>query len=446
MTDRPRPQTSPSTPTPAGPPLVNARLSAMMFLEFFVWGSWYVSTGPYMLKSGMADQIGNAYSVGPVAAIISPLFLGLVADRFFASERVLGLMHLLAGATMFAAPGLAGWAFIGVLLLHMLCFMPTLGLTNTVAFHHIVNGQKTFPLVRVFGTLGWIVAGVLIGLLGLTESPNQYYITGTAAVLLGVYSFTLPHTPPPLKGAPVSVSSALGLDALKLLTRTDYAVFIGASLLLCIPLAVYYSFAASFATESGVFGAGEQNKVALYMTAGQASEVIFMLLMPVFFARLGVKWMLLAGMGAWVVRDGLFAGGAESTGSVAFLLILGGIALHGICYDFFFVAGQIYTDEQSGPKIRGQAQGFLVLVTQGVGMLIGAQIAQRVFNRTVSGAEGWATFWLLPAGMAAVVAVLFLLFFRGRKADGDAPDRGFEVVSKSRGPAEAGLPPVNAAR
>jgi nucleoside transporter len=435
--------------SPAGPSAVNVRLGIMMFLEFFVWGSWYVSTGPYMVAAGMDSQIGNAYSVGPIAAIISPFFLGLIADRFFSSERVLGVMHLLAGAAMFLAPETAGWAFIGILLLHMLCFMPTLGLTNTVAFHHIVNAQKAFPLIRVFGTLGWIVAGIVIWLLGFAESAGQYYVTAAAALALGVYSFTLPHTPPPLKGEQVTLGSVLGLDALHLFRSPSYAVFIGASLLICIPLAVYYSFAAAFASAMGVFGTGEESQVTLYMTLGQISEVGFMLLMPLFFARLGVKWMLGVGMAAWVVRYGLFAGAAESSGSAAYLLILGGIVLHGICYDFFFVTGQIYTDEQSGPRIRGQAQGLLVLVTQGVGMLIGAQLGQRVFNRTVTAGEGWTTFWLYPCAMAGVVMVLFLIFFRERGKGEEVPERGFEPIAPAeyaRGPHEGGLPPVDADR
>lgn len=426
---------------PAVPAAVNVRLGVMMFLEFFVWGSWYVSTGPYMAASGtaMTARIGDAYSVGPIAAIISPFFLGLIADRFFSSERVLGVMHLLAGLAMLLAPQAAGWLFVGVLLLHMLCFMPTLGLTNTVAFHHIVNGQKVFPLIRVFGTLGWIVAGIVIGLLGYGESAKQYYVTAGAAMLLGVYSFTLPHTPPPLKGERVTVGGVLGLDALRLFARPSYAVFIGASLLICIPLAVYYAFAATFATAMGVFGTGEQSRVTLYMTLGQASEVLFMIAMPLFFARLGVKWMLAVGMAAWALRYGLFAGAAESGTSVAYLLILGGIVLHGICYDFFFVTGQIYTDEVSGPKIRGQAQGLLVFVTQGVGMLIGAQIAQRLFNRTVIGGEGWTTFWLIPCGMAGLVLVLFVMFFHERKTNGpDTPERGFEPVTTADLAAAAG--------
>ena len=420
--------------TPAGPApggmVVNIQLGVMMFLEFFIWGSWYVSTGPYMATSGpeMIARIGDAYSVGPLAAIISPFFLGLIADRYFSSERVLGVMHLLGGAAMLIAPQTGGWWFVGVLLLHMLCFMPTLGLTNTVAFHHIVNGQKVFPLIRVFGTLGWIVAGVLLGLLGFGESAKQYYITAGAAFALGLYSFTLPHTPPPLRGERVTLAGVLGLAALRLFAQPSYAIFILASLLICVPLAVYYAFAATFATAMGVFGTGEESRVTLYMTLGQASEVLFMIAMPLFFARLGVKWMLAVGMAAWALRYGLFAGAAESTESVAYLLILGGIVLHGICYDFFFVTGQIYTDEVSGPKVRGQAQGLLVLVTQGVGMLIGAQIAQRMFNRTVSGEEGWATFWLIPCGMAGVVLILFVLFFHDRRRrEDEAPARGFEV-------------------
>ena len=349
------------------------RLGIMMFLQFFIWGAWYVSVGNYMKSHGMFDQVAWAYTVGPIAAIISPFFLGLVADRFFPSERVLGVLHILAGITMFLVPWSASvspTAFILMLLVHMLCYMPTLGLTNTLAFHNLENTEKQFPLVRVFGTIGWIVAGLSVSKIFQADySETQFMITSVACILLGVYSFTLPHTPPPGKGQKVSVREIIGLDALALMKQPSFAVFIASSFLICIPLAAYYAYAPVFAGKVGF------SAPAATMSWGQASEIIFMLAMPLFFVRLGVKWMLVVGMLAWVVRYGLFAMAAD--GDVMWM-VFAGILLHGICYDFFFVTGFIYTDKKCTKAMRGQAQGLLVLITQGLGLGLGAQIIGKV--------------------------------------------------------------------
>jgi nucleoside transporter len=359
--------------------------------------------------------------VNPIAAIVAPFFLGLVADRYFATEKVLGLLHLLGGLILLAVPRFTGapTTFILLLLLYNLCYMPTLGLANSLAFHHIQSQEQQFPLIRVFGTVGWIVAGLFISLvLGnlMRAVPEQtawpLYTAGIASVLLGVFSFTLPHTPPPGRGQPVSLRSIAGLDALKQLGDRPFYVFIAASLLLCIPLAVYYNFTQLYLGAAGV------KKIAATQTLGQMSETIFMLLMPLMFLRLGVKKMLILGMGAWVLRYALFALAAPNA---VFWLIALGILLHGPCYDFFFVTGQIYVDKKSTPAVRGQAQGFLVLVTYGIGMLIGAQVAGRVFNRFLGGAttltlDQWAQFWWLPAGFAAGVLVFFALSFKGERA------------------------------
>jgi nucleoside transporter len=397
----------------------------MMFLEFFIWGSWYVTTGPYMAENGMSDLIKHAYSVGPIAAIISPFFLGLVADRFFATERVLGCMHILGGVAMLIAPQTSGYAFIGILLFHMLCFMPTLGLTNTLAFHNITDQEKQFPVIRVFGTIGWIAAGWVISwVLNADTSSQQYYLAGGASIALGLYSFTLMHTPPPAKEKEVHLGEILGLDALTLLRQPPFLVFIVASLLICIPLAAYYAFAGQYVNASGAFAAEDGvTDVGFYMSFGQMSEVFFMFIMPLCFAALGVKWMLLVGMLAWVVRYGLFSAAASAAPDPAMWMILGGILLHGICYDFFFVTGQIYTDQKSGKEIRGQAQGFLVLVTQGIGMLIGAQVSGALFAEYVpaDGAPQWNTFWLIPSLSAGVIMVAFFLLFWDRTDRQAAP-------------------------
>ncbi|MGD8453512.1 MAG: MFS transporter [Phycisphaerae bacterium] len=446
------------TPGAGKPALVTTRLSIMMFLEFFVWGAWYVTVGNYMGAHNMSDASHWAYTVGPIAAIISPFFLGMIADRFFATERVLCAMHVLGGAALIVAPfltpaeGGSHWPFTAILLLHMLFYMPTLGLTNTLAFHNLTHREKQFPIVRVFGTAGWIVANFVVSRwLKADMGAEQFYVAGGAAILLGVFSLLLPHTPPPAKGRTVSVRDILGLDALVLMKRRSFSVFIISSFLICIPLAAYYNCAPIYANAAGF------RFPASSMLFGQITEVVFMLLMPLFFMRLGVKWMLLIGMFAWVLRYGLFAAAASS--GVTWM-IFSGILLHGICYDFFFVTGFIYVDKQASAKIRGQAQGLLVLITQGLGMLIGAQLVGMIVNTLTSAtrdslldvanglreraiaataatsdalwnewsqaaqlllaARDWQTIWLIPCIMAGVVAITFWALFReNSKAAGE---------------------------
>jgi nucleoside transporter len=428
---------------------IGPRLSVMMFLQFFTWGAWYTTVGNYMDKIGLDASIGWAYTVGPIAAIISPFFLGLVADRYFATERVLGVMHLLGGAALLAAPSLAMASakadssaaagafivsehlpFIGILLVHMLCFMPTLGLTNTLAFHNIENQEKQFPMIRVFGTIGWIVAGILVSaVLKADTTPIPLYVAGGAALVLGVYSFTLPHTPPPAAGQKATVSDVLGLDSLRLMKDLSFSVFIVSSMLICVPLAAYYAFAPVFVKEVGF------KNPAFIMTFGQMSEIFFMLVMPLFFARLGVKWMLFVGMLAWVARYGLF--GAAAPEGVLWMVLIG-IILHGICYDFFFVTGQIYVDKKAPTAIRGQAQGFLVLVTQGIGLGVGAQLAGKY-----RAAADWQTYWYVWAATAAVIMVLFALLFWDRTAataDQAEASEAFLESNSPNDPREKGHP------
>jgi len=400
----------------------NARLSVMMFLEFFIWGAWYTTIAVYMTAQGMETLTHWPYTVNPIAAIAAPFFVGLVADRYFATQRVLGALHLAGGLVLLAAPRTTGnpTLFILLLLLYNLCYMPTLGLANSLAFHNIQDQEKQFPRIRVFGTLGWIVAGLFVSFVlrqflgGGDVQPERtawpLYTAGVASLLLGLYSFTLPHTPPPAAGQPVSAGSVLGMDAFRRLGSRPFYVFIASSLLICIPLAAYYNFTQLYLSAARV------ENIAATQTLGQMSETVFMLLMPLFFARLGVKWMLLVGMAAWVVRYALFALAAPDA---VFWMIALGILLHGVCYDFFFVTGQIYVDKKSTPEIRGQAQGFLVFVTYGVGMLIGAQVAGNVYNRFLGGATAlslaeWSRFWWIPAGFAAAVMVFFALFFKDR--------------------------------
>jgi nucleoside transporter len=396
---------------------LRVQLSVMMFLEFFIWGSWYTTIGVYMTNHNMGNLTHWPYTVNPIAAIVAPFFVGLIADRFFATQKVLGTLHILGAVFMFLTPSATGSPvlFIVLLLLYNLCYMPTMSLANTVCFHKMSDQEKEFPLIRVFGTLGWIIAGLIISFVlsrfvagKAEETAMPLYMTATASLLLGIYSFFLPNTPPPAAGRKVSASSIIGVDALKQLASPSFFIFLLSSFLICIPLAAYYNF-------TQIFLEGIQFKnIAATQTIGQVSETLFMVLMPFFFLRLGVKWMLAAGMLAWVVRYALFALGAPDQVS---WMILTGIALHGICYDFFFVTGQIYVDKKANPLIRAQAQGLIVFVTYGVGMLVGAQTAGAVYNSYLGAAKSltlsqWQSFWWLPAGFALAVLLFFVITFK----------------------------------
>ncbi|MGB3542005.1 MFS transporter [Rubrivirga sp.] len=430
---------------------IRARLSTMMFLEFFVWGAWYTTVAVYMAAEGLGDLTHWPYTVNPVAAIVAPFFLGLVADRYFAAQNVFGVLHLLGGVFMLAAPSLIGnpTIFILALLAYNLCYMPTLGLSNTIAFEQLEDQEKEFPIIRVFGTIGWIIAGlsisfVLSPVLGVTAEATAWplYMTGVGSIILGLFSFTLPNTPPVAKGQPVSVASIAGVDAFRQLASRPFFVFLAASLLICIPLAAYYNFTQLFLEATGF------ENIAATQSLGQVSEVAFMLLMPLLFVRWGVKWMLAAGMFAWVVRYALFALAAPEAVT---WMIVGGILIHGICYDFFFVTGQIYVEKKSTPAVRGQAQGLLVLVTYGVGMLIGAQVAGAVYNSFLAGrgtlplAE-WTQFWWIPAVFAAVVLVLFIFLFNDRvdRSEVTTVEPAADAPSASLTPAtEAAVPAIS---
>src|SRR6056297_228215 len=317
-----------------------------------------------MTANGMEDLTHWPFTVNPIAAIAAPFFVGLIADRYFATEKVLGTLHILGAIFMFLTPFASGapLLFILLLLAYNLCYMPTMSLANTLAFHNMEDQEKQFPIIRVFGTVGWIVAGLIVSFVlgafvaeGLQpeQTAMPLYLASGASLLLGLFSFSLPHTPPPAAGESVSVKSIIGVDALKQLGSKSFYIFLASSLLISIPLAAYYNFTQIF------LGATGFENIAATQTIGQMSEVIFMLLMPFFFIRLGVKWMLAAGMLAWVERYAIFAMGAPDEIS---WMIITGIALHGICYDFFFVTGQIYVDKESTPAVRGQAQGLIVLI------------------------------------------------------------------------------------
>lgn len=445
---------------------LRVRLSIMMFVQFFVWGSWYVTAPNYLGTIGFdAGDFSWTYSIGPIASMISPFFVGMIADRFFPAQRVLAVLHILGGLMVLYAtrlmqadtpsPDLINLVLFG----HTLAYFPTLALTNTLAMKNITNSEKQFPAIRVWGTIGWIAAGLALTYLGMEKNISMFYLTAGSAIVLGLYSLTLPNTPPVSEGK-ISVRQILGLDALALFKDRSYLIFMMASFLVCIPLSFYYQITSRMVEMTGL-------PIGQTMTYGQMSEIFFMIVMPIFFARLGVKWMLGVGILAWVARYALFALGAPA--QIRWMIILG-IVIHGICYDFFFVTGQIYTDQVAPNSIRAQAQGLLVLFTLGLGMLIGAQIAGIVEARytttaslnaaaAVSGkgeeiksmqemrltaAEGekaalgeqirqletekeqlrreelkaldWTPIWGIPAIFAAFILVIFVIVFKERTA------------------------------
>jgi len=425
------------------------KISLLYFFQFFLWGAWFATLGQCLGANGLADYAGGAYGAAPWGAILAPLFLGVIADRFFPSQVVMGVLFLLGGAFLWLGYGAAqngdGGLMVNYFVAHMLCYMPTLGLGNTVAFSHL--SREEFPSVRVWGTVGWIMAGLIVGLLGWTSDLLILPLAAGCSVMLGGFCFMLPHTPAPAKGEKVEWRALLMVDAVKLMAKPAFLVFLICSTLICIPLAYYYGLTSNYLTNAGF------KQAASAMTIGQMSEIILMLMIPFFFRKLGVKWMLFVGMMSWVLRYVLFAWGASEQ---AVWMLFAGVALHGICYDFFFVTGFMYTDKVAPEKVRGQAQSLLVFLTQGVGMYFGYQVAfgkfagvehygelDRAMNeaaelkslsfveqmgqmfsvempKSVDGVlvsqamEEWRDLWLFAAGLAAVIALMFLVAFWDR--------------------------------
>jgi len=392
-------------------PSIRLKLSAMMFLQYFVWGAWYVTMGTWLGSTlhFSGEQIGLAAGTTALAAMISPFFVGMIADRFLATEKILAALHILGGIVLFYASVQTRFGpFYGVLLVYTLCYMPTLALSNSISFHQMRDPSREFPPIRVLGTIGWIVAGLIIGTLGVEATRRPMQLAAAASVLLGLLCRALPHTPPQRKARP-TLGDVIGLDALKLMREPSFAVFVVGSFLICIPLQFYYAFANMFLNELHVTNAAGK------MTLGQMSELFFMLVMPWFFRRLGVKYMLLFGMAAWTLRYAMFAFG--DNGPLVWMLYFG-IVLHGICYDFFFVTGQIYVDRKAPPDLRAAAQGFIAFVTLGVGMFIGSWASGRIVDAFAGSAGGhdWNRIWLVPAAAALAVFVLFALLFRSAEA------------------------------
>jgi len=393
-----------------------AKLSVMMFLEYFIWGSWYVTMGTYMAANLHSNdkEIGLAFGALAVATMVSPFIVGMIADRFFAAQKIMGVFHLVGGAIMLSVTLITdNTIFYWVVLLYSLLYMPTIALSNSVAFSQMNDPGRQFPWVRVFGTLGWIAAGLLIGFLKVEATTGIFYIASGVSFLLGIISFTLPNTPPKAKAANTSAGKALGTEAMVLFKNKSYLIFFIAAILVCIPLSFYYGFANPFLTEVGV------EKPAAKMILGQVSEGLFIIAIPFMFNSIGVKKMLLLGMTAWILRYVLFAYG--NIGANEWMLYAG-IILHGVCYDFFFVTGYMYTEKKAGEKIKNAAQGLFTFATYGVGMFIGTWVSGIVVDKyatvndqTKIATHDWTSIWYVPAGIAAIVLVYFIIFFKEKK-------------------------------
>jgi nucleoside transporter len=388
---------------------VKFQLMSMMFLMFFGWGAWYGQMSKYLLDNlhATGDQVGNAYTTFAIASIFAPFFVGLISDRFFAAQKVMGFLNILGGVILyFLSLERDPEAFFWYILAYTLCFAPNLALSNSIAMNQMSNPEKEFPSIRVTGTIAWIVVTNIIGFYALGDKVAIFEIAMYTSFLLGIYSFTLPNTPPKAdKNA--SVAQILGLDALKLFKDRSFLIFFISSILICIPLSFYYAMANPSLTDAHM--SNVENKMSL----GQASEVIFMLLIPLAFTRLGVKKMLVVGLVAWIVRFLCFGYG-DGISSEWILYI--GIILHGVCYDFFFVTGQIYTDQKAGEKIKNSAQGLITFATYGIGMGIGSKLSGIVLDYyTVNEVKDWQSVWMVPAAIAGVVLLLFVFFFSEKK-------------------------------
>lgn len=384
-------------------------LASMMFLQYYVWGSWYVTMGTFMTRilGSTGIQIGAAYSALAIATMISPFFVGMIADRYFAAQKVMGVLHLIGAILLFIASKITTNApFYWVIMLYSLAYMPTIALSNSVAFRQMTDPGRQFPVIRVFGTIGWVISGFMIALFGIEQTPGTFYMAAIVSLALGIYSFLLPDTPPQAK-TPSSAKSIMGIDAFILFRDKPYLIFFVAAIFVCIPLSFYFGFANLFLNQAGMPNAAGK------MVYGQISEALFILAIPFLFNRIGVKKMLLIGMTAWLLRYICFAYG--NMGPNLWMLYTG-IILHGVCYDFFFVTGYMYTEKKSNERIKNAAQGLFTFVTYGLGMFIGTWVSGFV---TTYYSEGqvyqWRDIWFVPAYIAFAVLICFVFFFKEKK-------------------------------
>lgn len=390
-------------------PKISIILGSMMFLQYYIWGSWYVTMGTFMTKflNSTGIQIGAAYSALAIATMISPFFIGMIADRFFAAQRLMGVLHILGGVLLFMASKVtSNGPFYWVILLYSLAYMPTIALSNSVAFRQMTDPGKQFPLVRVFGTIGWVIAGFMIAVLGIEQTPGTFYMAAVVSFALGLFSFVLPDTPPQAKTSS-SAGSVMGIDAFTLFRDKPYLIFFIAAIFVCIPLSFYFGFANLFLNQAGMENAAGK------MVMGQISEALFILAIPFLFNRIGVKNMLLIGMTAWLLRYLCFAFGDIQAN---LWMLYAGIILHGVCYDFFFVTGYMYTEKKSNDRIKNAAQGLFTFVTYGLGMFIGTWVSGFVTNYySANQVYQWKSIWFVPAYIATVVLICFIFFFKEKK-------------------------------
>ena len=385
-------------------------LSSMMFLQYYVWGSWYVTMGTFMTKilNATGIQIGAAYSALAIATMISPFFIGMIADRFFAAQKVMGVLHLIGALLLFMASRVtANGTFYWVIMLYSLAYMPTIALSNSVAFRQMSDPGKQFPVVRVFGTVGWVISGFMIALFGIEQTPNTFLMAALVSAVLGLYSFFLPDTPPLAASQSATAKSVMGIDAFVLFKDRPYLIFFIAAIFVCIPLSFYFGFANLYLNQSGMQNAAGK------MVMGQISEALFILAIPFLFNRIGVKKMVLIGMSAWLLRYICFAFG--DMGPNVWMLYTG-IILHGVCYDFFFVTGYMYTEKKSNERIKSASQGLFTFVTYGLGMFIGTWFSGFVTTYyTVNNEYQWRSIWMIPAYIAVAVLICFIFFFKEKR-------------------------------
>jgi nucleoside transporter len=402
-------------------------LSVMMFVLFFLWGAWYVTMNSFMNERGMSSQvIAWAYSVAPIAAIVTPFFMGVFADRFINAEKLQAALLFLSGIFICLAPQFAtpdsGAIFVCMLLAHTLCFMPTLGLSNTICLKHLANSEKDYPIVRVFATLGWIVAGLAVSFVFHAEKTEvQFYVAGTAAFLVSLHSLFLPATPPPAKGKSIRIGELMGLDTLPYFKRLSFAVFMFASLLACVAMMPYWALGSSFVNKLGIERSGG------FLTLGQVAELfVLALVLPVFIRTFGIKWTMLIGILSWIVRFVLFSFAATNSGTPMMTMMVVAVILHGFSYDFVFVSGYLYVDKHVREDVRAQAQGLLVVFTQGIGFLVSSQIFVNWIFTTMTAEDDslavWKAFWMTPVFYLIAVLLGFAVFFREREPPAVKPD------------------------
>jgi nucleoside transporter len=389
-------------------------LSIFMFLQYFIWGAWYVSLGAYLANvlKFSEQQIGTTYGAFAIGAMISPFFVGLIADRYFASEKLLAVLGILGGVLMLALTRVGEFgSFYLLLIAYCATFAPTLALGNSLSLHHLADAKQDFPRVKIFSAIGWIAGGITLSLLKGEQSTTQFYLAGASSIVLGLFSLLLPHTPPKKTAQNVSLSEVLGLDALSLLRKPSFAIFIASMFLICIPLYFYFVYMGIYLTEFG------WKDFAGKLTLAQVSDVVFLFVLPIALKRLGYKLTIVMGILAWAARYFLLSA-SVGAGDAATALIFAAILLHGVCYDFLFIAGQLYVDSESNERIRGAAQGFIAFILWGVGAFVGTNLAGWVLGAyplasSVGGvSHDWRTIWSLPAWGAVAVLAAFLIFFR----------------------------------